>query len=56
MFKIKVFTSKSGRDCIALIHVSDYTTYVTFDINVISRITKKTLRELYTLPYGEYDI
>lgn len=56
MFKIKVFQSKSGKDCIALVHVAQYTTYVTFDINVISRISGKSFRELYTLAYGEYDI
>lgn len=57
MFKLRVFLNSKGNDSIAIIYVSNgHTTYVTFDIKVISRVTQKPLRELYTLSYGEYEI
>lgn len=50
MFKVVKRTSKKGNEFLALAHedlLRGYDIYVTFDVNVISKVSGKSLKELY---------
>lgn len=57
MFKVRVFNSKKGAKCHALVCDLGYrVAYVSFDLNLCAELLKMSISEAYSLANGDYNL